>query len=154
VVPLPGPARVPRPTPRTRYAPRAVFPERPYRATVGHWVACYVLYAGLLFACYRAFWLWYNAIVGLLAALRKAKLLDPEWVAVAYQVGNIVIFFVIFAVAVWAESYLRTSLASTYYLPGRYSLRLARRFIIAALAVAVLPAGAIALYEWTLRNLV
>jgi hypothetical protein len=124
--------------------------EAPHHRPSGwHWAACYLAYAGVLYASYHAFWLWRSTLEGVLAA----HLDDREWFPPVYLGATASAGIVIFCVAVWAEAHLRGSLPSSYYPLRSYVLRLAWRAFHVGTAVGLIYGAAVLLQEWTIQSL-
>jgi hypothetical protein len=134
---------------RRAQAARTTVPEAPYRPSRWHWAICYLAYAGVLYACYQAFWMWRSTLEGVLAA----RLPDREWFPPAYLGATALVGVVIFSTVVWSEGHLRGSLPTSYYRLGSYVLRLTWRMVHVTVVMALLFGAAVLLQEWTIQSL-
>jgi hypothetical protein len=128
----------------------ATAPDAPFRPSRALWIACYSLYAAVLFVAYQAFWLWRSTLEGYLAAVLR----DRDWFPPAYLGATALVGIVIFMVVVWSEAHLRGSLPTSYYKLGNYVLRLLWRVVHVAVVLGLVLGSAVALHEWTIRSLI
>lgn len=146
-----------RASPRSRALPgrastvsRPAVRAAPYRAHPLHWLIFALLYASLLFAAYKGFWLWRATLERVIGIVFWRH----DWYETIYLSANVLIAITLFCIVVGAESHLRTPLASSYYPPGSFLLRLLWRYAHLCVITGVVIGGAVLLQEWAFRALV
>lgn len=97
-----------------------------------HWIACYALYAAVLYLCYQGFWLCRSSVQDVTDVLLSRDMSRP----VVYMASTGVLGLVFFSIAMGAETYLRGSLTAPLR-TGHFGTRLAGRFLRLVLIVAV-----------------
>jgi hypothetical protein len=111
-----------------------------------HWIACYLLFVVLLFACYQGFWLCRASIQNVTDVLLNRDM----WRPTVYMAATALTGLAFFAIAMAGEGYLRGALTAPL-LAGHFATRLAGRFMKLMLLIALFIGTGIAIQEALFR---